>query len=124
MDNLLRFDTISQYNAFNNNETLHPLVSVIDMSKADPRAYSRQSYGFYNVILKDIKCGDLRYGCNYYDYEEGTLVFFAPGQVVSVESHEKIYQPKGYALAFHTDLIYGTALSRHERVYIFLLRRT
>lgn len=119
MDNLLRFDTISQYNAFNNNETLHPLVSVIDMSKADPRQYNRQSYGFYNVILKDVKCGDLRYGCNYYDYEEGTLVFFAPGQVVSVENHEGFYQPKGYALAFHSDLLHGTSLGRNMNEYTF-----
>lgn len=37
---------------------------------------------FYAVFLKDVKCGDIRYGRNYYDYQEGTLVFLAPGQVV------------------------------------------
>jgi hypothetical protein len=35
MDNIKRFETISDYNLFNNNETLHPLVSVVDLSKAD-----------------------------------------------------------------------------------------
>ena len=118
MDKLLRFDTISQYNAFNNNETLHPLVSVVDLSKANPRHLNRQSFGFYTVFLKDIKCGDLRYGCNYYDYEEGTLVFIAPGQVIG-ENKEELYQPKGYALVFHPDLIHGTSLGRHINDYTF-----
>jgi len=118
MDKITKFDTISQYNAFNNNETLHPLVSVIDLSKAEPRQQSRINLGFYTIFLKEIKCGDLRYGCNYYDYEEGTLVFIAPGQVIGIEANE-YYQPKGYALVFHPDLIRGTALGRHINDYTF-----
>src|SRR2546423_8686234 len=100
MDTMLRFETISDYNAFNNNETLHPLVNVIDMSKASPRQASSIYFGFYTIFLKDVKCGDLRYGKNTYDYQEGTLVFIAPGQVVSVVNSGETYQPKGYALDF------------------------
>ena len=37
MNNMRRFETINDYNVFNNNETLHPLVSMVDLSKADPR---------------------------------------------------------------------------------------
>lgn len=33
MNNIKRFETISDYNAFNNNETFHPIVSVIGFSK-------------------------------------------------------------------------------------------
>jgi len=119
MGNIVRFDTISQYNAANNNETMHPLVSVVDLSKADPRHNRRANYGFYTVFLKEIKCGDLKYGCNYYDYEEGTLVFVGPGQVVGVENNGEYYQPKGQALIFHADLIKGTALGRHINEYSF-----
>jgi len=68
MDNILRFNTISEYNAFNNNETKHPLMSVVDLSKADPRQGSRMYFGFYIVFLKDVKCGDLMYGRDTYDY--------------------------------------------------------
>jgi AraC family transcriptional activator of pobA len=118
MDKILKFDTISQYNAYNDHETLHPLVSVIDFSKAQPRQLARANYGFYTVFLKEIKCGDLRYGCNYYDYQEGTLVFIAPGQVIG-ENNDEYYQPKGYALIFHPDLIRGTALGRHISEYTF-----
>jgi AraC family transcriptional activator of pobA len=119
MDKLLKFDTISQYNAANNHETLHPLVSVIDMSKANPRQHSRMYLGFYTVFLKEIKCGDLKYGCNYYDYDEGTLVFVAPGQVIGEDRDGEYFQPKGYALVFHPDLIRGTHLGKHINDYTF-----
>ena len=79
MDNMKRFETISDYNAFNNNETLHPLVSVVDLSKANPRQGSKMYFGFYTIFLKDVKCGDLVYGRHVYDYQEGTLVFFCTG---------------------------------------------
>jgi AraC family transcriptional activator of pobA len=119
MDNMRRFETVSDYNAFNNNETLHPLVSVVDLSKANPRSGSRMYFGFYTIFLKDVKCGDLVYGRHTYDYQEGTLVFFAPGQVAGVNSNGEIYQPKGYALIFHADLIHGTSLGRHIQEYTF-----
>ena len=119
MENIKRFETISDYNAFNNNETLHPLVSVIDMSKADPRAAISIYFGFYTIFLKEIKCGDLRYGKHTYDYQEGTLVFIAPGQLVTVDNTGEIYYPKGYALVFHPDLIHGTSLGKHIQDYTF-----
>ena len=119
MDTLLRFETINDYNIFNNNETLHPLVSVVDLSKADPRQGSRMYFGFYTIFLKEVKCGDLVYGRHTYDYQEGTLVFMAPGQVVGMNSKGETYQPKGYALVFHPDLIHGTVLGRHIQEYSF-----
>jgi AraC family transcriptional regulator, transcriptional activator of pobA len=97
MDEILKFDTVTQYNTFNRNETLHPLVSVVDLSKAAPRQLRRMSYGFYVVFLKEIKCGDLKYGISNYDYEEGTLVFLAPGQVIGSPGQD-YYQPQGLAL--------------------------
>ena len=120
MDNSMRrFETINDYNVFNNNPTLHPLVSVVDLSKADPRQGSRMYFGFYTIFLKDVKCGDLVYGRETYDYQEGTLVFLAPGQVAGMNSNGETYQPKGYALVFHPDLIHGTSLGKHIQDYSF-----
>src|SRR6266581_5075618 len=119
MDNPRRFETVNDYNAFNNNETLHPLVSVVDLSKAAPRQGSRMYFGFYTIFLKDVKCGDMVYGRHTYDYQEGTLVFLAPGQVAGINSNGETYQPKGYALVFHPDLIHGTSLGRHIQDYTF-----
>jgi AraC family transcriptional activator of pobA len=119
MEDLLRFNTISEYNAFNNNVTRHPLVSVVDFSKAAPRHGRRMYFGFYTIFLKDVKCGDLVYGRDVYDYQEGTLVFMAPGQVAGVNTKGEIYQPKGYGLVLHPDFIHGTALGRHIHDYAF-----
>ena len=114
-----RFETINDYNVFNNNPTLHPLVSVVDLSKAAPRQGSRMYFGFYTIFLKDVKCGDLVYGRETYDYQEGTLVFLAPGQVAGMNSNGETYQPKGYALIFHPDLVHGTSLGKHIQDYSF-----
>jgi len=119
MEEILKFDTVSQYNVFNNHETLHPLVSIIDYSKALPRKLRRSYFGFYAVLLKDVKCGDMRYGKNLYDYQEGTLIFVAPGQMVGIETSEEVYQPKGHGVVFHSDLIKGTSLGRHIDDYTF-----
>jgi len=119
MEKVIKFDTISQYSAFNNNETLHPMVNILDLSKASARQRMKMNFGFYTVFLKEVKCGDLHYGCNYYDYEEGTLVFVAPGQVIGIENNGELYQPQGTVLIFHPDLIKGTSLSRHMTDYTF-----
>ena len=126
MEKVFKFDAVAEYNAVNNHETLHPLVSVIDFSKSNPWSWPspgdktiKVNYGLYCVFLKEIKCGDLKYGCNYYDYEEGSLVFISPGQMVEVENFGQNFQPKGYALMFHPDLIHGTSLGRHIQDYTF-----
>ena len=119
MDTMRRFETISEYNAFNNNETLHPLVSVVDLSKASPRSGSKMYFGFYTIFLKDVKCGDMVYGRHTYDYQEGTLVFLGPGQTAGINSNGEMYQPKGFALVFHPDFINGTSLGKHIQDYSF-----
>ncbi len=119
MDEMRRFETIHEYNVFNKNETLHPLVSVVDLSKADPRRGSRMYFGFYTIFLKEVNCGDMIYGRHVYDYQEGTLVFIAPGQVAGINSNNEIYQPKGTALVFHPDFIHGTSLGKQIQDYTF-----
>jgi AraC-like DNA-binding protein len=119
MKKVLNFDTISKYNDFNNHETLHPLVSVIDFSKAKERTGNKMNFGIYCIFLKEVVCGDLKYGRHYYDYQEGTLVFIAPGQFIDVENKTDLYQPMGNALVFHPDLIRGTPLAGRMNDYTF-----
>ena len=125
MEKVFKFDAVAEYNALNDHETLHPLVSVIDFSKSKPWTWPgygktiKVNYGLYCIFLKEIKCGDLKYGCSYYDYQEGSLVFISPGQIVEVEDFGQNFQPKGYALIFHPDLIHGTSLGRHIHDYTF-----
>jgi len=116
---MINFDTINNYNDFNNHETLHPLVSVIDFSKAKIRTGKKMNFGLYCIFLKDLKCGDLIYGRNTYDYQKGTLVFISPGQIVDVANKTKPYQPMGHGLVFHPDLLNGTTLGKSIKSYHF-----
>jgi AraC family transcriptional activator of pobA len=123
MKNVHNIATVSDYNATVEHKTLHPLVSVIHLSKCKRRKRNAfidaLSFGFYAVFLKNDKNCEIRYGRNYYDYQEGTLVFIAPGQVVSIEADEQDYQPSGTVLLFHPDLIRGTSLGQNMKDYSF-----
>ena len=124
MEKEYNFKTISEYNSFNNHETLHPLVSVIDFSKAKKRTGSKMNFDLYCIFLKDVKCGDLKYGRHNYDYQEGTLVFVSPGQTIDVENKVDLYQPMGHGLVFHPDLIRGTSLGKALSEYHFFSYHT
>jgi AraC family transcriptional regulator, transcriptional activator of pobA len=119
MEKIVRLDSVSQFNTQRGQRTLHPLVTVLDQSKSTPLYPARFVSGLYVIFLKEIKCGELLYGRSHYDYEEGTLVFIAPGQVYGIEDSMKAVQPKGWALAFHPDLIHGTSLGRRIKEYNF-----
>lgn len=118
-EQLQHIETITQYNDLFGYETLHPLVGVCDFSVLKPMRHQRYTYGFYAVFLKEVMCGDMIYGRHTYDYQEGTVVCVAPGQVVGIKDNGQDYQPKGYGLLFHPDLIHGTSLGRHMQEYSF-----
>ncbi len=118
MEEVIRLETIAQYNAIKGVEILHPLVSIFDNSNLKKLPNGKIYFGFYAVFLKEVKCGELKYGRNTYDYEEGTLVFIGPGQVLGVKNEEN-YQPKGWTLIFHPDLIRGTTLGNKMKEYSF-----
>ncbi|AFK05522.1 transcriptional regulator, AraC family (plasmid) [Emticicia oligotrophica DSM 17448] len=124
MEKTYRIDSINEYNADNNHKTLHPLVSVIDFSKANLRNWGnvdtiRFEYGLYCIYLKDVKCGDMKYGRHYYDYQAGTLVFFSANQYSEIENPKVSYQPMGFGLIFHADFLIGTSLGKTIQQYKF-----
>lgn len=119
MEEIERIDTVKQYNDSVGVDTLHPLVSVVDFDEIPTYQYFRRYMGIYAVFLKYINCGDIRYGCQPYDYEDGTLVFISPGQVYGIDSKGKLIKPAGKALVFHPDLIAGTSLGKHIKDYSF-----
>ena len=112
MEELIVFDSVKASNDFNNHPTLHPLVTVTDFSKAHPRKGHKMKFDIYAIILKEVECGDIMYGKNTYDYQEGTLMFIGPGQIIDVSNKTTAYQPHGVALSFHPDLLIGTRLAK------------
>lgn len=119
MDEIIKLETVTQFNNLRGIETLHPLASIFDFSKMKLIPEARAIYGFYCIFLKDAVCGDLKYGCRNYDYQEGTLVFIAPDQLVGIGSKPDSPRPKGWGLIFHPDLIRGTSLGKIIKQYTF-----
>lgn len=119
MSEIIRLNTVAEYNKQVGVETLHPLVSVVDFEKAEPFCFFRAQLGVYTIFLKDSKCGNMTYGCSTYDYEEGTLIFLAPGQVYGIEDKTEKRRGIGKALIFHPDLIHGTSLGKNMKEYSF-----
>lgn len=116
---MIVIDSVDRYNEIFGLETRHPLVSIIDLAKSTTwptRAWFR--YEVYALYLKNVKCGDIKYGRQYYDYQDGTIVYFAPGQITDLEMLPNI-QPNAHGILFHPDLIRGTALGQEIKKYSF-----
>ncbi|WP_439516811.1 helix-turn-helix domain-containing protein [Sediminibacterium sp.] len=117
MADILKIDSVSKYNKLRGVKTSHPLISVIESSKVKKLPQGTYNFGVYSILLKELKCGELKYGRGNYDYQDGTLVFLAPGQIIGVP--ENTPKPKGWALLFHPDLIKGTSLGKDINRYDF-----
>ncbi|SFG64277.1 AraC family transcriptional regulator [Prevotella sp. KH2C16] len=121
-DQIININTIDAYNKTFGIETRHPLVSIAEMAKARPTVDLSTTityhYGVYAIFLKQALCGDITYGRQPYDYQEGTVTSFAPGQVVTIKPHLNV-QPDAIGLLFHPDLIKGTSLGKDIKQYRF-----
>lgn len=123
-EEVIELNTVDKYSKFFGVETFHPMVTVVDLSKiTQPAQPFTVNYGIYALFLKDMLCGDITYGRQPYDYQEGTIVCFAPGQVASVHMQEDMC-PTGYGLLFHPDFIRGTQLGHDIRNYSFFSYET
>jgi AraC-like DNA-binding protein len=117
---LYKIDTVDDFNKLYGFETKHPLVAVVDMSRAQRviTGTATFSYGLYALFLKQTYCGDITYGRQPYDYQEGTVASYAPGQAITV-SHRPDYTPNALGVLFHPDLIRGTELGKDIGQYSF-----
>lgn len=124
MEEVIKLNEVDKYNKLFGLETRHPLVSVVDLSKATrwPEHF-KVNYGVYALYLKDTYCGNITYGRQSYDYQDGTIVGFAPGQVAETEMLKNI-QPNAHGILFHPDLIRGTALGQEIKNYSFFSYET
>lgn len=120
MDKILHLDHVDQYNRLYGLETLHPLVSVINLNEATRAVGTiRFNYGVYALFLKLEKACDIKYGRQKYDYEEGTIVCFAPGQTAETTPTVGHIQTDAYGIIFHPDLLRGTSLNKTIKNYTF-----
>lgn len=98
---------------------LHPLISLNDNSKMGvSRDQLPKSFllNYYKISYKKSTGGKIKYGQNYYDFDEGGLVFTAPNQLLAIADDTEYY---GFTLLFHPDLIRNHALGRTIKQYGF-----
>lgn len=129
MSTIIPINSVTEYNNFVGLETLHPLIGIVDFSKLDYEKMLRSNQkldpdtkariNMYAIFLKDIKCGNITYGLNNYDYEEGTIIFMSPGQVFGMETQNTTPEGSGLGIFFHPDLLQGTNLAKHIDEYTF-----
>ena len=120
MDKILNLDSVDLYNKLYGLETLNPLVSVIDLIKATSSVdFIRFNYGIYALYLKLEKACDIKYGRQTYDYQEGTIVCFAPGQTAETNPTTDKVQVNAHGILFHPDLLRGTSLGKNIKKYTF-----
>lgn len=123
MNDFLKIESISQlHRMLGYAKPRHPLLTVIDYSqiKAQPAHYNvKFVMDFYVISLKSPAPHSLQYGRQYYDFEEGTLLFMAPGQVFSVQEFNEDIQYEGWGLYFHPDLLVHSTLGQKMNEYTF-----
>lgn len=118
MEELKTYKSIGGFNHEFGIPTLHPLIHVGNMEEAGHiKIEGCYSFNFYAVYLKDDESGVIKYGRNYYDYQSGTMLFFAPRQMVCEEGGNA--PNRGWVLFFHQDLLHGTPLGRNLGNYTF-----
>ena len=116
---IIQVNTIDQYNKLFGIETRHPLIGIVDLNRPEQLIPYKMNIGFYALFLKEEVCGELTYGRGRYDYQEGTVVALAPGQIIGLNNPSGVKPPASKGLLFHPDLIRGTALGQEIRNYQF-----
>ena len=117
---IVRLDSIDAYNKLYGLETKHPLVTVIDLTQATKVVnHVCMDYDVYALFLKNGTNCTLKYGRQPYDYQEGTVVSFSPGQLIGVDTDVDEIAPDVIGLMFHPDLLHKTPLSSKIKDYNF-----
>ncbi|PWN71263.1 AraC family transcriptional regulator [Chryseobacterium phosphatilyticum] len=91
---------------------LHPLVSLVDNTKMNiNKEFLIKSFlfNFYKISYKYSTVGKMGYGQGYYDFNEGGMMFTAPGQVLSVDMNAEYC---GHTLLIHPDFLRSYPLAK------------
>jgi len=99
---------------------LHPLIGLVDYNKVPVEIFPKRqkiSLDFYKISFKTSFRGQIKYGQDYYDFQEGGLAFLKPKQIVFPPEDVQSYE--GIALYFHPDFIRNYPLGNRMNTYGF-----
>lgn len=117
----MRFKTISEFHQYRNlPKPEHPLISVINVDAMNRLPGKEAAFvkDFYSIALKRNFTAKMRYGQQEYDFNEGTMFFMAPGQVLKIEVEEDTtINQSGWMLLLHPDFLWNTPLAKTIKQY-------
>lgn len=118
---IIRVKTISEFHKLRGlPKPEHPLVSVINVDDVNelPAGEISMIKDFYSVALKRNFNIKMKYGQQQYDFDEGTMFFMAPGQVLKLEvGAVTALKQSGWMLLFHPDFLWNTPLAKVIKQY-------
>lgn len=120
MESIIRINSISKlHELLGYKKPKHPLITLIDISNIIPnKEYQNKQFttSFYTIMLKNSSDCNFKYGRNYYDFSEGSMMFIAPEQVIMVNTEKG---GEGLMLCFHPDLIRKSTLGSKMDEFTF-----
>jgi AraC family transcriptional regulator, transcriptional activator of pobA len=118
--NILKINSVVALHYFLNLPSpFNPLITIIDHSKSNTDSQNQKLVlDFYNITIKRSFKGQLKYGKNKYDFDEGTMSFVAPNQIIEIDN-EVDKNNDGWSLLFHPDLIRQYPLIKTIKNYGF-----
>jgi AraC family transcriptional activator of pobA len=117
---LVRFISISEsHEAFGLPKPQHPLISLMHFNEAYPfntaMAPIYDVLNFYKITFITRNAGRLRYGQGYYDFNEASMMFLAPNQLVGTMEYNS--ETHCYILLLHPDILLGHPLAKKIKQY-------
>ena len=110
--------SIDTFNHYFHQPSLHPMVAVGDLSRADDALYAEQDFGMYCVILMDAVFGELRKNGQPIQYQSGSIFSLKPGQRAALRRDYTV-KPRGWMLAFRPELLVKSGLGRDFYMFDF-----
>jgi AraC-like DNA-binding protein len=116
-----KFESLSQVHLmYGLPKPVHPLISLIDTSKFKFEANNSPSShisNFYKISYKRNLHGKIKYGQDYYDFDEGGLFFVSPNQVSANSDNNGDHS--GYTLLIHPDFLLTYPIAKKIKQYGF-----
>ncbi|WP_423818814.1 helix-turn-helix transcriptional regulator [Salinimicrobium sp. TIG7-5_MAKvit] len=72
---------------------------------------------FYKIAFNTENGGKLKYGQGHYDFNDGSMLFIAPNQLVGSSKSEYNSERQGYILLIHPDFLLGYPLAKKIKEY-------
>ncbi|WP_192350069.1 AraC family transcriptional regulator [Algoriphagus sp. Y33] len=119
-ENLKRFRSISEiHQAFGMPKPRHPLISLTHFDESNPfnpeKAPVYDVMEFYKIAFTTENRGRMKYGQNYYDFNEGSMIFIAPDQLIG--NSEDSDENSSYILLIHPDFLLSYPLAKKIKQY-------